>query len=223
MPHECGGQVNQFTFDLPGTITSVVRGTNADVIVHVAHLGWITDEDRVFDATYGRGKWWTKYRPPHLAYLIPHEGDFRRMDGIGDHNWDVVAFDPPYVLVGGRETSTVPDLLDRYGLRGPTSLEKLFADIAAGIAEAHRVLRPGGRLLVKCSDFVSSGRFVTGHHQVVSTALAQGFEQVDELVHYSGTGPQPPGRRQVHSRRAHSFMCIFEKPSRRSLASTPCA
>lgn len=37
------------------------------------------------------------------------------------------------------------------------------------------------------------------------------FEQVDEFVHFSGTGPQPPRPRQFHSRRAHSFLCVFKK------------
>lgn len=53
------------------------------------------------------------------------------------------------------------------------------------------------------------GAFVKGRHFVVQTADRLGLEQVDEFIHHSGTGPQPPGRRQLHSRRAHTFLCIF--------------
>jgi hypothetical protein len=63
-------------------------------------------------------------------------------------------------------------------------------------------------------DYVSGGRFVLGHHFVVSTALRAKLVQVDEFVHVSGTGPQPLGRRQLHSRRAHSFLCVFQKGRR---------
>lgn len=209
--------MSQLALDLPGTITSVLRGTNGLLIETVHRLGLVADEDRVLDVTYGLGSWWVRWRPPRLVGhdLYCLDGvDFRHLPEA-DRSVDVVTFDPTYVLMGGRDTTTVAGFVDRYGMRQPTTLAQLFGDIEAGLAEAYRVLVPAGRLLVKCQDFISSGRFVTGHHRVVSAALALGFEQADELVHYSGTGPQPPGRRQVHSRRAHSFLCIFVKPRRR--------
>src|SRR5207253_28681 len=92
---------------------------------------------------------------------------------------------------------------------------------AAGMIEATRVLAPRGRLLVKCMDYVNGGRLILGRHHVVTTALELGLDQVDEFIHYSGCGPQPEHRSQQHSRRAHTFLCVFSKGTWLRLAAAP--
>lgn len=199
--------------DVSAAVESVIRcRTNGPLVAAVAAL-WIEPADAVMDVTYGKGNFWTVYRPDNLiTHDLALDGvDFRELPEA-DGSVDVVVFDPPYIAQGGRDTSTVPDFLDRYGLVDvPKTAPELMVLIAAGMAEATRVLAPKGRLLVKCMDYVNGGRLVLGRHHVVSTALGLELEQVDEFVHYSGVGPQPPGRRQVHSRRAHTFMCVFRK------------
>jgi hypothetical protein len=199
-------------------VQSVITAkTNGTVIATAAEL-WIRRDDVVVDVTYGRGSFWSIYRPEHLvAHDVTVDGvDFRQLPE-DDGSVDVVVFDPPYTYKGGRHTSTIPDFDSRYGLRdAPRTLDEFEDQIARGLTEARRIMRPdGGRLLVKCMDQISSGRFVTGHHNVVAQCLALGLEQLDEFVHVRGLGPQPSGRRQVHSRRAHSFLCVFEKGWRR--------
>jgi len=197
--------------DFSGTVQSVVRArTNGPLIAAAATL-WIQPDDLVVDATYGRGNFWTRYRPERLVtHDIALDGVDLRHLPEADQTVDVVVLDPPYIAQGGRDTSTVPEFLDRYGLDdGPKTPAAIEALVAAGISEAGRVLKPGGRLMVKCMDYISGGKFIGGRHHVVTTALASGFDQVDEFIHVSGLGPQPPGRRQVHSRRAHSFLCVF--------------
>ena len=199
--------------DWTGTVQSVVRSQRNGPLIRAAAVLWIAAGDVVVDVTYGRGGFWTDYRPATLiAHDIATDGvDFRRLPEH-DGTVDVVVFDPPYIAQGGRDTSTVPDFLDRYGLTcAPTTTAGIFELVAAGMAEAARVLAPGGRLLVKCMDYVNGGELVLGHHHVVTTALALGLSQVDELVHVSGTGPQPEGRSQQHSRRAHTFLCVFRR------------
>lgn len=210
--------MGQLAFGMPETVQSVVPShRNGPLIASAAQL-WINDDDTVLDITYGRGLFWTEYRP---ARLIAH--DLYHLDGVdfrslpeGDASVDVVVFDPPYLARGGVATSTVPGFLTRYGLNStgaddsPDTVEKVQTLMVQGISEAHRVLQIGGRLLVKCMDFVTSGRFQPMRHFVVSESQTIGFEQVDEFVHYSGTGPGV-WPRQVHSRRAHSFLCVFRK------------
>lgn len=218
---------------MPETVQSVVKcPTNGPLLAAAAQL-WIADSDLVVDMTYGRGKFWTHYRPARLVAhdLITDGVDFRQLPEA-DGTVDVAVFDPPYISPGGRASSTLDgrggadgDFNERYGLHDTPATPAELADlIAQGIKEATRVLAPKGRLMVKCMDYVSSGGLFLGRHHVVTTALGLGLRQVDEFVHHSGTGPQPTEnpdgtpRRQVHSRRAHSFLCVFQQPPKRRAA-----
>lgn len=193
-------------------VESVVKAARNGPLIATAAKLWIKPDDVVMDVTYGKGNFWTHYRPGHLiAHDLVTDGvDFRQLPEA-DASVNVVIFDPPYIAKGGRDTSTIPEFLDRYGLyAAPRTPAEMMEQNAAGMKEAARVLRPGGILMVKCMDYVSSRRLVIARHHVVNTALALGMEQVDEFIHYSGTGPQPKGRKQEHSRRAHSYLCVFE-------------
>lgn len=194
--------------------------SNADLIVSMAALGYIKQTDKVLDPTYGRGNWWQKFRPERLVYH-----DKYTVDGVDftdlphdEGEFDVVAYDPPYVSKGGRETTTMPDFQDRYGMtRAPTSPAELQGLIDAGTSENFRVLRPGGVQLIKVQDYVSSGKLWLGTHWTLTHALALGFEVLDRMEHITSPRPQPPGRRQVHARRNFSTLLVLQKPKRRSV------
>lgn len=215
-------ELGAWNLDEPKPVQSVITSRlNADLIAAIAPL-WIGGpESTVLDLTYGRGKWWTKYRPEFLTTndLDPespadHHYDFLNPPAKWWDAFDVVAFDPPYVSKGGRDTvgEKVKDMDARYGLYdAPKDPEVLWSWIHAGMAAAHDLLTPRGRLLVKCSDFISSGKYHSGYYQLVQSGTLIGFKLADVFVHHSGTGPQPKGRRQVHSRRAHSYLIVFQK------------
>jgi hypothetical protein len=205
--------VSQIAMSMPDTVQSVVQSQRNGPLIAAAAQLWINDDDRVLDVTYGRGLFWTDYRPTDLTtHDIAIDGvDFRDLPHE-DESFDVVVFDPPYIAQGGRETSQLPDFMDRYGLVDvPKTVSELQGLIFEGLRETVRVLATEGRLFVKCMDYINGGEFVQGRHFVVDTVNLLGVSQVDEFVHYSGTGPQPKGRRQLHSRRAHSFLCVFRK------------
>ena len=52
-----------------------------------------------------------------------------------------------------------------------------------GLDELRRIVRRRGVVLVKCADYVSSGRLWPGEHHALAYALAQGFELLDCFVH----------------------------------------
>lgn len=211
--------------------------TNAELIADVAEL-YLDRSWRILDPTFGRGIWWNAWAPSAElgGELVTHDlridgTDFRELPH-DDATFDAVAFDPPYVAAGGRATSTLgarrgpvengrgplrrtregSDFHDRYGMteapNTPAGVQQLIDD---GLAEAARVVRPGGVVLVKCQDYVSSGKLWPGTHLTLTRALELDLELVDRLEHLAGKRPQPPGRRQVHARRNLSTLFVLRR------------
>jgi hypothetical protein len=184
--------------------------SNAELIADCHRLGYIKDDDKVLDATYGRGVWWKQWRPDDL---MAHAGDFMSLP-YADQSFDVATFDPPYVSVGGRKTSTLDDFNDRYGLHhtpsGPTALQMVIND---GLSAVSAKVKPRGIVLVKCMDYVTSGKLWLGTHYTLTHALNfLNMEVVDRMEHVGRPRPQPSGRRQVHARRNLSTLFVLRNP-----------
>lgn len=173
--------------------------TNGALIADVARLGYL--DGHVLDATHGLGRWWTDWTPERLT----------RMDSVaakaGDvcanflalpfrpGAFDAAAYDPPYVCVGGRKTSTIPEFLNAYGIdTTPTTPAGLRDLIAGGLAELRNAVRPGGLVVTKAMDYVWSGHLYPGAHYALTDALDLGYKLVDRLEHIGDPGPQPTNR-----------------------------
>lgn len=201
--------------------------TNGDLIADVARLGWLQADRLTFDPTYGLGNWWTQWQPDahkfvYRSRLVEHDFDFRRT-GYPDGEYEQIAYDPPYVATGGRTTTTMPEFQERYGIGEdcPATPIALQALINAGMDEMIRILAPRGILLVKCQDYVSSGRIWNGTHRTLTHALDFGLEMVDRFERMQkNPRPQPLNRhtggpsRQVHARRNLSTLFVFRKGRR---------
>jgi hypothetical protein len=202
---------------------------NSDLIsavfdIHVWPKRWafVGGGPEVMDVTYGRGLWW-KWKSP-LLMAMRFTGHDMKLDGVDftdlpepDESMDVITFDPDYVAPGGRDTSTIPEFNDRYGLNDPyESPASLQAHINAGLSECARVLRPQGILMVKCATYISSGKPWLGEYHTIGHGLEIGLKVEDIFVHVSGTGPQPKREgRQKHARSNSSRLIVFRKPGRR--------
>lgn len=192
----------------------MIRGSNGVLIATVARLGYLGGPTAtVLDVTHGRGLWWTRYRP---AFLIVGAGDFRDRPEVDD-SVDVVCFDPPYISTGTRETSSVDEFYDRFGLgdlKGWRAIRELIDD---GLAECARILTPRGHLLVKCMDYTESGRKVWNTFHTVAVADRLGLRLVDRFHHLTGGGPQPmtnldgSPREQKGAREVTSMLLVFTK------------
>ncbi len=132
-----------------------------------------------------------------------------------DETFDAVAFDPPYVATGGRETSGIKGMNDAYGMTGaPATPPEVQDNINRGLSECFRVVKKGGIVLVKCQDYVSSGKLWPGVFKTQAHAGLLGFDVIDHLIHISGARPQPDHPRQVHSRRNQSDLLVLRRPKR---------
>lgn len=188
---------------------------NGYLIADVAKL-YLRDDDCIFDATYGRGIWWSCWRP---AGLVTNDLDLRTdadmhldvrdLSVIPAQRFDVATLDLPYVAKGGRDTSGIKEMDARYGQIDCPATPQLLQDlINAGMEECARISRR--LVLVKAMDYISSGKlwegtFFTQHH-----AKKLGLRTLDRFEHIGQPGPQPGGRRQVHARRNLSTLFVFE-------------
>lgn len=204
------------TVPFSGPVPSVIRGSNGVLIARVAQLGYI--QPPVLDMTYGRGGFWTRYRPVDTEAcngLFPWTGNFLEIPEDG--TFPTVVFDPPYISTGSRATSSVDDLYDRYGLGDLKGWRAIRQLIDEGMSKAHKLLADDGLLLVKCMDYVESGRKVWNTFHVAAQGEALGLQLVDRFHHLTGGGPQPmtnldgSPREQKRSREVASMLLVFTK------------
>lgn len=190
---------------------------NAELIEQCAALGYLEDSDVTLDPTYGLGRFWTSWQPVRLdaSDLNPTKSpsgtsvDFTAMPHPDD-TYDAVVFDPPYKL-NGTSTATGAATCDAdYGVSEYQSWQDRMQLCVDGITECHRVLKPGGMLLVKCQDQVCSGQVRWQTHEFAGHAVALGSRLVDQL-HLPSYRAQPAGRRQLHARRNYSTLLILRK------------
>lgn len=187
---------------------------NAQLIAECAQLGYLKKNWLTLDPTYGRGRFWTEWRPNDLVIsdldpkVTAPSDDFTALPQA-DGTYDAVVFDPPYKL-SGTPTSKGPASGDAsYGIVKYQTIDERHQLIYDGLDECLRVLKKGGMLLVKCQDQVSSGR-VHWQTMLFTQHLADDTKLVD-MLHLPGYRRQPMGRRQLHARRNYSTLLVLRK------------
>lgn len=190
------------------------RTNNAQMIADCHQLGYIAGA--VLDMTYGKGRFWKVVGDMggklHTNDIDPASKaewhyNFTALPGFFREEFDTVVFDPPYKLngTGGSHPSD-----EGYGVADQTYTKDRMMLVFDGIAEAVRVCKPNGHIIVKCQDQVVSGRKFWQTHTIQTFGETLGLRLVD-MLHVRSYRPQPPGRRQVHSRQDYSTALIFQK------------
>lgn len=189
--------------------------SNAHLIADVAALGYLRDDWLTLDSTYGRGAFWTLYRPHRLVSGDMSKGqpdvrfDYRHLP-FADCTFDAVVYDPPFKLNG--TSSKTSDVDERYGVEEADTRENRLASILSGAEDNIRVTKHKGMFLVKCQNQVNGGKVRWQTDMLTALAYDLGCEKVDEF-HALNYRPQPEGRSQQHARRNYSTLMVFRKTS----------
>ena len=204
---------------------SAHMGGNAEVFPKVLDLH-VPKGAKIADVTYGLGVFWKNVNPDDYEVLpsdLKTGVDCRNLP-YDTASFDCVVLDPPYMeglyrsnnsnLAGagthsafrnaysnGRETSTGPKwhdaVLDMYFKAG---------------AEAHRILRENGILIVKCQDEVSANVQRLTHIEITNHYAQLGFYVKDLFVVVRTNNPCITRlKKQVHARKNHSYFLVFVK------------
>jgi len=196
--------------DATGVISAHI-GTNAGLMASVAKL-WIAPSDRVADVTYGRGVFWRELPDIQVESSDLLDGVDCRKLPYADASFDVLVFDPPYQPAHGQPDRTfgvgTSYEINRTSLQTINDVLKLYAD---GLREAGRVVRPGGRVFVKCQDLTYNHRLHLVHLDVLRCMVAAGFDLADMFVLVNQSRMPQPTKRQQRAHRAHSYLLIGVK------------
>lgn len=194
-----------------GIALSGVVGDNSDLMAQVAKL-WVCESDVVADVTFGRGVFWRKLsgQPTHAHDLQTDGVDCRKLPHA-DNSIDVLVLDPPYRPNHGNPLPTNHGLSQAYGL-GNAELESMndVLDLyAAALGEAARVVKAGGRALVKCQDMTYGHRLHLVSMDVLRLMVAAGFEFADQFVMVNNTQlASGQWEKQERARRSHSILWV---------------
>jgi len=206
-------------------VVSAHTAGNADVFPQVLALH-VADGATVADVTWGQGVFWRNVPPERyrlLATDVETGVDCRALP-YDDESIDCVVLDPPYMEGLFRRAqshlagSGTHAHFRRYYSTGEatTGGPRWHAAVLdlyfAAAAEAHRVLRRGGVLVVKCQDEVSANTQHLTHVEIITELEQNGFYTKDLFV---VVRPNKPGmsrvQRQVHARKNHSYFLVFTK------------
>lgn len=194
-------------------ICSLISGDNSDLLRACADL-YLTPEDRIADLTYGKGVFWRKCPELNVTAsdleTVPERPYDFRCTPYGAGSFDVAVLDPPYIHSWSTHQTEA-----RY--RGSTTHAQGMAQIwelyAEGMREACRIVRSGGRVLVKTKDTVESGRQRWSHIHLAHVGEQMGLYLRDLLLLQTA----PPcerrwaGTPQKHSRKNISYLLVFDK------------
>ncbi len=206
---------------------SAYVGDNADVFPKVLALH-LPRGATVADVTYGLGVFWRNVNPKDYKILptdLKTGVDCRHLP-YKDSSIDCVVLDPPYMeglyrrenghLAGSGSHSAFRKAYSngQETTAGPKWHEAVLDMYFKAGAEAFRVLKQAGVLIVKCQDEVSANTQRLTHVEIINRYAEMGFYTKDLFVVIRPNNPCVTRlKKQVHARKNHSYFLVFVKTS----------
>ena len=206
-------------------IFSASQGSNDELFPKVLNL-YVAPGSRIADVTFGKGVFWRRVpegRYQLMATDIKTGVDCRALP-YRDASIDCVVLDPPYMHTPGGSAHVAHQNYESYyrnngtksgsGKKYHEAVLELYSDASA---EAARVLRDEGILIVKCADEVCANRQRLTHVEIINDLEKGDFVAEDLFVLMRNNKPGISRlKRQLHARKNHSYFLVFRKsPTRR--------
>lgn len=193
-------------------ILTAKTGTNADLFPDVLAL-YAKDGSQILDMTYGKGVFWRNVDT--ALYQLTTNDLYESADFAEDFRstshaagaFDMVVLDPPYM----RTNNSHPQMGDNYNNRTVNlrTHQEVLDLYFSGMAEAWRILKQHGVLVIKCQDEVMSGRQQWTHVEIINVASLWLVE--DLFVLLRNGQPLSNWTRQLHARKNHSYFIVLRK------------
>lgn len=173
------------------------------------------------DPTYSKGLFYknTGICDPEFRFDINpvvngcHYGDSRFLP-IEDESINCEMFDPPFLATTGaslEKDDSSNRINKRFGVYpSENELKQMYID---SLKEAYRILKPGGIMIFKCQDKVSSGKQYMNHVFVANEAEKIGFYLKDLfiLIAKNRLVADWQLKNQKHARKFHSYFWVLKK------------
>lgn len=208
-------------------VLSAMQGKNGVQLWHILSLYALTDQV-IYDVTWGKGAMWTddmlrafkvfasdkdedkvagSTARPVAASLVM---DFTAL-GYDELSGDVLILDPPYMA--GKQTHQA--IYDAFANENEDH-DAVLRLYHGGLLSAWRVLKWGGRIIVKCQDERSGGVQRWTHCELISMLGLVGFDVVDLFVLVNENETLMSGHKhQNTARKNHSYWIVGMKPFKR--------
>lgn len=194
-------------------ILTALRGNNAELFADIMQI-YVPPNSFCLDMTYGLGNFWPKipdfqYRGVTLdiATSADIRADFRHCP-FPDSRFDCCILDPPYAKHGTSMKESISSAYQNNLDISPKSAREVLQLYKDGITEAHRLLVPGGVLILKCQDQIESGKQQWIHIQLLEI---EGFIAEDLFVLVQEAVPAMREQYQKHARKNHSYFIVQRK------------
>lgn len=208
-------------------VTSAHLGDNSGIFPEILKLH-VPNGGVVADVTFGRGVFWKNVPKQDYKILgtdLKTGTDWRDLPH-DDNSIDALVFDPPYMeglyrkssesLAGSGSHSAFQFAYSNSSLHSNENIRKYHDAVLEAylsvLPETWRVLKEGGKFIVKCQDEVSANRQKLTHVELIWAYEKAGFYCKDIFVIIRTNAPVVSRmKEQVHARKAHSYFLVFER------------
>jgi hypothetical protein len=174
------------------------------------------------DVTYSKGVMWGKVgvQPTMKFDKFPQtsetiQADISKRIPVDDNTLSSVMFDPPFLVSGNRRS--VSNIGDRFTTF--KTIDDAWAMYKDTLHEIFRVLKPGGKAIVKIQDVsIPGGGYSKGNYfssaEMYNFGVQAGFRPVDRVINLNPHAmPLAPNIKvQQTARKIHTDYWVFEKP-----------